>query len=164
MYAVHRTDHQTACQWYDRAIEPLAKAVPVTELAAPGHHGDALVSMAVSYWETGDRDRASTSLLAPASSSSSKASPKGCCRPPRSTWPAATSGDEPRLGKAELETPAKTKQVAKADPTPAKQQARNPKRASNSRRRDGVAPAPVRAFAAGGVATCLDLLRTDDVA
>ena len=32
--------------------------VPVTELAAPGHHGDALVSMGVSYWEIGDRERA----------------------------------------------------------------------------------------------------------
>jgi tetratricopeptide (TPR) repeat protein len=58
VYAVHKGDHQTACQWYDRAIEPLSKSVPVTTLARPGLHGDALVSMAVSYWETGDRQRA----------------------------------------------------------------------------------------------------------
>jgi tetratricopeptide (TPR) repeat protein len=58
VHAVHRSDHTVACQWYDRAIEPLSKPVPVTPLAAPGQHADALVSMAVSYWETGDRERA----------------------------------------------------------------------------------------------------------
>jgi tetratricopeptide (TPR) repeat protein len=58
VHAVHRGDHETACQWYDQAIEPLSAPVPMTALAAPGQHGDALVSMAVSYWETGDRERA----------------------------------------------------------------------------------------------------------
>jgi hypothetical protein len=58
VHAVHRSDHVEACRWYDRAIEPLSRPVPVTPLAAPGQHADALVSMAVSYWETGDRERA----------------------------------------------------------------------------------------------------------
>jgi tetratricopeptide (TPR) repeat protein len=58
VHAVHRGDHAEACKWYDRAIEPLSRPVPVTPLAAPGQHADALVSMAVSYWETGDRERA----------------------------------------------------------------------------------------------------------
>jgi hypothetical protein len=31
---------------------------PVTALANPGQHGDALVSMGVSYWEVGQRQRA----------------------------------------------------------------------------------------------------------
>jgi tetratricopeptide (TPR) repeat protein len=57
-YAVHRTDHTTACQWYDRAIDPLSQPMPFTALATPHLHGDALVSMAVSYWEIGDRERA----------------------------------------------------------------------------------------------------------
>jgi tetratricopeptide (TPR) repeat protein len=57
-YAVHRTDHTTACQWYDRAIDPLSEPMPFTALATPHLHGDALVSMAVSYWEIGDRERA----------------------------------------------------------------------------------------------------------
>jgi tetratricopeptide (TPR) repeat protein len=57
-YAVHRTDHVTACQWYDKAIEPLSQPMPFTALATPHLHGDALVSMAVSYWEIGDRERA----------------------------------------------------------------------------------------------------------
>jgi hypothetical protein len=34
------------------------RPVPVTELAGPKAHGDALVSMGVSYWEMGQRDRA----------------------------------------------------------------------------------------------------------
>jgi hypothetical protein len=58
VHAVLRQDHATACQWYDRAVEPLSQPVPVTSMAMPGQHGDALVSMAVSYWENGDRERA----------------------------------------------------------------------------------------------------------
>jgi hypothetical protein len=58
VHAVLRGDHAEACKWYDRAIGPLAMPTPLTPLASPGSHGDALVSMAVSYWETGDRERA----------------------------------------------------------------------------------------------------------
>jgi hypothetical protein len=58
VHAVHGQDHAIACQWYDRAAESLMRPVPVTELAGPKAHGDALVSMGVSYWEIGQRDRA----------------------------------------------------------------------------------------------------------
>jgi tetratricopeptide (TPR) repeat protein len=58
VYAVHRQDHQQACQWYDRGADILVQDVPLTPLANPGQHGDALVSMGVSYWEVGQRDRA----------------------------------------------------------------------------------------------------------
>jgi tetratricopeptide (TPR) repeat protein len=58
VHAVHRQDHATACQWYDRAAELLMQPAPVTALANPGQHGDALVSMGVSYWEVGQRQRA----------------------------------------------------------------------------------------------------------
>lgn len=58
VHAVHRNDHQTACQWYDKAVKSLMKPAPMTTLATPGHHGDALVSMGVSYWEIGQRERA----------------------------------------------------------------------------------------------------------
>ncbi|HYO24171.1 MAG TPA: hypothetical protein VEQ85_04410 [Lacipirellulaceae bacterium] len=58
VHAVHKTDHVAACRWYDRAIEPLSQPAPLTALASPGLHSDALVSMAVSYWEIGDRERA----------------------------------------------------------------------------------------------------------
>lgn len=58
VHAVHRNDHKTACKWYDKASEPLLKPAPMTTLATPGHHGDSLVSMGVSYWEIGKRDKA----------------------------------------------------------------------------------------------------------
>jgi tetratricopeptide (TPR) repeat protein len=58
VYAVHRQDHEQACQWYDRAANLLVAEVPLTPLANPGQHGDALVSMGVSYWEIGQRDHA----------------------------------------------------------------------------------------------------------
>jgi hypothetical protein len=36
----------------------LVQEVPLTPLANPGQHGDALVSMGVSYWEVGQREHA----------------------------------------------------------------------------------------------------------
>lgn len=58
VHAVHREDHQKACQWYDKARVHLMKQSPVTNLADAGRHGDALVSMGVSYWHIGQRDQA----------------------------------------------------------------------------------------------------------
>ena len=58
VHAVHYEDHVTACQWYDEAVDRLLNPVPVTTMAAPQQHGDALVSMGVSYWNQGDRQRA----------------------------------------------------------------------------------------------------------
>jgi tetratricopeptide (TPR) repeat protein len=58
VHAVHENDHTTACEWYDEAADRLLNPVPVTTMANPQQHGDALVSMGVSYWETGSRGRA----------------------------------------------------------------------------------------------------------
>ncbi len=58
VHAVHYEDHVTACQWYDEAVDRLLNPVPVTTIAAPQQHGDALVSMGVSYWSQDDRQRA----------------------------------------------------------------------------------------------------------
>ncbi len=58
VHAVHRGDHTVACEWYDRAADLLLNPVPVTTMAAPRQHGDALVSMGVSYWQTNRRERA----------------------------------------------------------------------------------------------------------
>lgn len=58
VHAVHHEDHDLACQWYDKAVDALLEPVPLTELATPGQHGDALVSMGVSYWQVGDRQQA----------------------------------------------------------------------------------------------------------
>ncbi len=58
VYAVHGNDHLSACNWYDQAADRLLNPVPVTTMATPQQHGDALVSMGVSYWETGSREQA----------------------------------------------------------------------------------------------------------
>ena len=64
VYAVHEEDHTAACKWYDQAVDLLLNPVPVTTLAVPQQHGDALVSMGVSYWRLGDRERAVELTLA----------------------------------------------------------------------------------------------------
>ena len=58
VHAVHYDDHLSACQWYDEAVDRLLNPVPVTTVAVPQQHGDALVSMGVSYWSRDDRERA----------------------------------------------------------------------------------------------------------
>ena len=55
---MHYEDHSSACEWYDVAIDKLLNPVPVTMVSGPQQHGDALVSMGVSYWNEGDRGRA----------------------------------------------------------------------------------------------------------
>ncbi|WP_146448087.1 tetratricopeptide repeat protein [Bythopirellula polymerisocia] len=64
VYAIHEDDHEAACQWYNQAAELLLNPVPVTTLAVPQQHGDALVSMGVSYWRTNEQDRAVELTLA----------------------------------------------------------------------------------------------------
>ena len=58
VHAVHFEDHDRACQWYDKATDRLLSPVPVTTMAAPQQHGDALVSMGVSYWSQDERAKA----------------------------------------------------------------------------------------------------------
>jgi len=58
LHAIHFDDHTKACSWYDRAANLLLNPVPVTTMAGPQQHGDALVSMGVSYWHERDRQRA----------------------------------------------------------------------------------------------------------
>lgn len=64
VYAIHEDDHEAACQWYNQAADLLLNPVPVTTLAVPQQHGDALVSMGVSYWQTNERERAVELTLA----------------------------------------------------------------------------------------------------
>ncbi len=58
VHAVHYKDHATACHWYDQAVELLLEPVAVTPLASPQQHGDALVSMGVSYWNESEAELA----------------------------------------------------------------------------------------------------------
>ncbi len=58
IHAIHFEDHAEACSWYDKAADLLINPMPVTIMAGPQQHGDALVSMGVSYWRQGNRERA----------------------------------------------------------------------------------------------------------
>ena len=55
---MHRADHHQAVRWYDKAAADLVQPTPFTPEANPWRHGDALVSMGVSYWEVQQREKA----------------------------------------------------------------------------------------------------------
>jgi tetratricopeptide (TPR) repeat protein len=56
--AVHRQDHREAVRWYDKAAPLLTEPVGTSLLTHVGWHGEALVSMGVSYWEVDRRNEA----------------------------------------------------------------------------------------------------------
>ncbi len=58
VYAVHKLDHATATQWYEKAAPLLTGPRPASELYAPRREGEMLVSMGVSYWQLGNQTRA----------------------------------------------------------------------------------------------------------
>ncbi len=58
LHAVHNEDHASAVLWYDKAIPLMAAKEEPSELVVPRHEGEALVSMAVSFWNEGERVRA----------------------------------------------------------------------------------------------------------
>ena len=44
--------------WFDKAVPLLNNPIPPEAFADLGRHGETFVSMGVSYWETGNRDKA----------------------------------------------------------------------------------------------------------
>lgn len=58
VHAIHKQDHEGAVVWYEKAAPLLMRDTPQVPGADARLHGDALVSMGVSYWEAGARDRA----------------------------------------------------------------------------------------------------------
>lgn len=58
VHAVLLGNHRQAVQWYDRAVPRLSRGLRSSLLADMRGHGDTLVSMGVSFWETGERKRA----------------------------------------------------------------------------------------------------------
>jgi len=56
--AVQDKDHKTAVIWYKKAQPLLMGDLPVRILASPGNHGEAFVSMGVSYWNLKQREKA----------------------------------------------------------------------------------------------------------
>ncbi|MCC6127107.1 MAG: hypothetical protein IT426_19270 [Pirellulales bacterium] len=58
IHAIRDKDHPAAVQWFEKAVPLLDKPVPDEARADLGRFGETFVSMGVSYWETGDRNRA----------------------------------------------------------------------------------------------------------
>ncbi len=58
VYAVHQQDHKKATAWYDKAAPLLGGKRPASELYSPRRDGEMLVSMGVSYWQTGQQSKA----------------------------------------------------------------------------------------------------------
>ena len=58
LHAVQRKNHEEAIRWYEKAEPLLSDERPVTMLADPGTHGQMFVSMGVSYWDVGDKQKA----------------------------------------------------------------------------------------------------------
>ncbi len=58
IHAVRDNNHRVAITWFDRALPLLKKPIPKEAFSDLGRHGETFVSMGVSYWESGRRDRA----------------------------------------------------------------------------------------------------------
>jgi tetratricopeptide (TPR) repeat protein len=55
LHAVQHNDHKTAVAWYEKAFPLLDRPIPPALRNQQGRYGEWLVSMGISYWETGDQ-------------------------------------------------------------------------------------------------------------
>ena len=58
IHAVRDKDHRAAVVWFDKAISLLERPSPEELANNLGRHGESFVSMGVSYWEAGQRQKA----------------------------------------------------------------------------------------------------------
>jgi len=58
VYSLRQKDHRSAVAWFDKAVPLLEKPLPPEAAADIGRHGETFVSMGVSYWEIGKREKA----------------------------------------------------------------------------------------------------------
>jgi tetratricopeptide (TPR) repeat protein len=58
VHAIHKQDHRIAAKWYNKAVPLLTATRPPSELYSPRREGEELVSMGVTYWQVGQKDRA----------------------------------------------------------------------------------------------------------
>jgi tetratricopeptide (TPR) repeat protein len=58
VHAIHKQDHRTAAKWFDKAVPLLTSTRPPSELYSPRHEGEELVSIGVTYWQIGQKDKA----------------------------------------------------------------------------------------------------------
>ncbi len=57
IHALGDKNHRLAVGWFDKAL-PLLEPTPAGQKIDLGRHGESLVTMGVSYWETGKREKA----------------------------------------------------------------------------------------------------------
>jgi tetratricopeptide (TPR) repeat protein len=58
IHAIRDENHRAAITWFDKALPLLEGQAPNEALADQGRHGETFVSMGVSYWEAGEREKA----------------------------------------------------------------------------------------------------------
>jgi tetratricopeptide (TPR) repeat protein len=58
IHAIRDQNHRAAISWFEKAIPLLDRPIPQESLADQGRHGETFVSMGVSYWEAGQREKA----------------------------------------------------------------------------------------------------------
>lgn len=58
IYAMRDRNHKAAVQWFDKAVPLMEQGAPDEFAGDLGRQGESLVSMGVSYWEIGQRDKA----------------------------------------------------------------------------------------------------------
>ncbi|MBX3411308.1 MAG: hypothetical protein KF708_01220 [Pirellulales bacterium] len=58
IHLAHAKDHGQAISWFNQAVPLMEQPIPASAMADIGRQGETFVSMAVSYWETGDREEA----------------------------------------------------------------------------------------------------------
>ena len=58
IYANNRNDHRTAISWFEKAVPQLGKSPPPEAMPDLARLGDTFVSMGVSYWQAGYREKA----------------------------------------------------------------------------------------------------------
>ena len=54
VFAIQKSEHERAIVWFDQAVPLLERPVPASVVDS-GKQGETFVSMAISYWETGNR-------------------------------------------------------------------------------------------------------------
>ncbi len=58
IHALEKKDHKAAIPWFDKSVGLLSQPVPDELKSELGRHGETFVSMGVSYWATGEKQKA----------------------------------------------------------------------------------------------------------
>ena len=58
IHALAQKDHAAAIGWFEKAVPLLSRPVPADSQNEIGRHGETFVSMGVSYWATGEKEKA----------------------------------------------------------------------------------------------------------